>query len=67
MKKGVLYNKQLYVGIEASTTEVACFFGVKAGSFYELEAAVFFNRFGDILNCDTFIFLFHFVYDLDGD
>ena len=36
-------------------------------SFYLVETAVFTNRFRDILNCDTFIFLFHFVVILEGD
>ena len=61
MEKSIFYNHKLDVGIEACTTQLRGLLGIESGSLYEIETAVGLDSFGDLVDYNCFIFLFHFV------
>ena len=61
VKKRILNDEKLNVGLVASTAEVAGLFSVQSGCFHEVEAAVILNRVSNLGNNNVFIFLSHFA------
>ncbi len=58
VKKSVLHDHKLDVSLVAGTTEGCGLFGIEAGSFSEIEAAILLKSLSYILNSNDFIFLF---------
>lgn len=66
VEEGVLDHEELDTGVEAGTAQLAGLLSVQSGSLNKVKAAVFLEGIDNILDNQSFIFLFHVFFGLMG-